>query len=78
MMLGRYEDAPEFRAQAAAGGITLCDAVLGLAGVGVFRDPPVFLVPGDRVRCQADGIGTVENPVVDWSDVPDDAGTDAD
>jgi 2-keto-4-pentenoate hydratase/2-oxohepta-3-ene-1,7-dioic acid hydratase in catechol pathway len=36
------------------------------AGVGVFRDPPVFLQPGDRVRCEIDGIGSVENPVVDW------------
>jgi acylpyruvate hydrolase len=44
------------------------------SGVGVFRDPPVFLQPGDRVRCQVDGIGTVENPVVDWSDVPEDEG----
>jgi 2-keto-4-pentenoate hydratase/2-oxohepta-3-ene-1,7-dioic acid hydratase in catechol pathway len=38
------------------------------AGVGVFRDPPVFLEPGDRVRCEIEGIGSVENPVVDWSD----------
>jgi 2,4-diketo-3-deoxy-L-fuconate hydrolase len=43
------------------------------AGVGVFRDPPLFLEPGDRVRCEIDGIGTVENPVVDWSEVSDDA-----
>jgi 2-keto-4-pentenoate hydratase/2-oxohepta-3-ene-1,7-dioic acid hydratase in catechol pathway len=41
------------------------------SGVGVFRDPPVYLLPGDRVRCQIDGIGTVENPVVDWTDVED-------
>ena len=40
------------------------------AGVGVFRDPPVFLQPGDRVRCEIEGIGRVENPVVDWFDVP--------
>jgi 2,4-diketo-3-deoxy-L-fuconate hydrolase len=40
------------------------------AGVGVFRDPPVFLEPGDRVRCQIEGIGRVENPVVDWTDDP--------
>jgi 2-keto-4-pentenoate hydratase/2-oxohepta-3-ene-1,7-dioic acid hydratase in catechol pathway len=40
------------------------------AGVGVFRDPPVFLVPGDRVRCEIEGIGVVENPVVDWTDDP--------
>ncbi len=42
------------------------------SGVGVFRDPPVFLEPGDRVRCAIDGIGSVENPVIDWSDVPAD------
>ncbi len=40
------------------------------AGVGVFRDPPVFLEPGDRVRCKIDGIGAVENPIVDWTDDP--------
>ncbi|HEX5828760.1 MAG TPA: fumarylacetoacetate hydrolase family protein, partial [Candidatus Limnocylindrales bacterium] len=40
------------------------------AGVGVFRDPPVFLQPGDRVRCEIEGIGVVENPVVDWTDDP--------
>ncbi|MEO5918359.1 MAG: fumarylacetoacetate hydrolase family protein [Candidatus Limnocylindrales bacterium] len=37
------------------------------AGVGVFRDPPVFLEPGDRVRCQVDDVGKVENHVIDWS-----------
>ena len=37
------------------------------SGVGVYRDPPVFLQPGDRARCEIDGIGVVENPVVDWS-----------
>jgi 2-keto-4-pentenoate hydratase/2-oxohepta-3-ene-1,7-dioic acid hydratase in catechol pathway len=41
------------------------------AGVGVFRDPPVFLEPGDRVRCEIDGIGSVENPVIDWRDADD-------
>jgi 2-keto-4-pentenoate hydratase/2-oxohepta-3-ene-1,7-dioic acid hydratase in catechol pathway len=39
------------------------------SGVGVFRDPPVFLEPGDRVRCEVDGIGSIENPVIDWSEV---------
>jgi 2-keto-4-pentenoate hydratase/2-oxohepta-3-ene-1,7-dioic acid hydratase in catechol pathway len=34
------------------------------AGVGVFRHPPVFLQPGDRVRLSIDGIGTLDNPVV--------------
>jgi 2-keto-4-pentenoate hydratase/2-oxohepta-3-ene-1,7-dioic acid hydratase in catechol pathway len=43
------------------------------AGVGVFRDPPVFLVPGDRARCEIDGIGSVENPIIDWSDEDDES-----
>jgi 2-keto-4-pentenoate hydratase/2-oxohepta-3-ene-1,7-dioic acid hydratase in catechol pathway len=38
------------------------------SGVGVFRDPPVFLEPGDRVRCEIEGICSMENPVIDWSD----------
>jgi 2-keto-4-pentenoate hydratase/2-oxohepta-3-ene-1,7-dioic acid hydratase in catechol pathway len=40
------------------------------AGVGVFRDPPLFLQDGDRVRCEIEGIGAVENPVVDWTEDP--------
>ena len=40
------------------------------SGVGVFRDPPVFLEPGDRVRCEIEGIGSVENLIVDWTDDP--------
>jgi 2-keto-4-pentenoate hydratase/2-oxohepta-3-ene-1,7-dioic acid hydratase in catechol pathway len=40
------------------------------SGVGVFRDPPVFLEPGDRVRCEIEGIGSIENPVVDWTEDP--------
>jgi len=40
------------------------------AGVGVFRDPPVFLEPGDSVRCEIEGIGAVENPIVDWTEDP--------
>ncbi len=38
------------------------------SGVGVFRDPPVFIEPGDRVRCEVETIGSVENPVIDWRD----------
>jgi acylpyruvate hydrolase len=38
------------------------------SGVGVYRTPAVFLEPGDRVRCEVEGIGSVENPVVDWTD----------
>jgi 2-keto-4-pentenoate hydratase/2-oxohepta-3-ene-1,7-dioic acid hydratase in catechol pathway len=33
------------------------------AGVGVFRNPAVFLKPGDRVRIEIERIGTLENPV---------------
>lgn len=33
------------------------------AGVGAFRDPPVFLGAGDVVRCEVEGVGAVENPV---------------
>jgi 2-keto-4-pentenoate hydratase/2-oxohepta-3-ene-1,7-dioic acid hydratase in catechol pathway len=34
------------------------------AGVGVFRDPPVLLQPGDEVTVEIDGVGTLTNPVV--------------
>jgi len=47
------------------------------SGVGVFREPPMFLEPGDRARCEIDGLGWVENPVVDWTDVTDDVADDA-
>ncbi len=33
------------------------------AGVGVFRNPPRFLRPGDTVRIEVEGIGVLENPV---------------
>ena len=33
-------------------------------GVGVSMEPPVFLQPGDVVRCEIDGIGAIENKVV--------------
>ena len=35
------------------------------SGVGVFRDPPVFLVPGDVVRVEVEGIGSLTNPITD-------------
>jgi 2,4-didehydro-3-deoxy-L-rhamnonate hydrolase len=43
------------------------------SGVGVFRDPPIFLAPGDRARCEIEGIGSVDNPVIDWTEDPRDA-----
>jgi 2-keto-4-pentenoate hydratase/2-oxohepta-3-ene-1,7-dioic acid hydratase in catechol pathway len=33
------------------------------AGVGIFRDPPLSMRPGDRVRVVIEGIGALENPV---------------
>jgi 2-keto-4-pentenoate hydratase/2-oxohepta-3-ene-1,7-dioic acid hydratase in catechol pathway len=33
-------------------------------GVGVFRDPPVFLKDGDTIQVIVEGIGTLSNPVV--------------
>ena len=35
------------------------------AGVGVGFDPPRFLVPGDRVRVEIEGLGALEHEVVD-------------
>jgi 2,4-diketo-3-deoxy-L-fuconate hydrolase len=34
------------------------------AGVGVFRDPPRLLQPGDVITIEIDGIGSLTNPVV--------------
>ena len=35
------------------------------SGVGVFREPPVFLEPGDVVSVEIEGLGRLVNPVVD-------------
>jgi 2-keto-4-pentenoate hydratase/2-oxohepta-3-ene-1,7-dioic acid hydratase in catechol pathway len=35
------------------------------AGVGGFRQPPVFLRPGDRVDVYVEGVGVLSNPVVE-------------
>jgi 2-keto-4-pentenoate hydratase/2-oxohepta-3-ene-1,7-dioic acid hydratase in catechol pathway len=35
------------------------------AGVGASFDPPKWLVAGDTVRIEVEGVGTLENPVVD-------------
>jgi 2-keto-4-pentenoate hydratase/2-oxohepta-3-ene-1,7-dioic acid hydratase in catechol pathway len=34
------------------------------AGVGAFRDPKVWLQPGDEVTIEIDGLGSITNPVV--------------
>ena len=33
------------------------------SGVGIFRDPPIVLKPGDIVECRVDGIGAIVNAV---------------
>jgi 2-keto-4-pentenoate hydratase/2-oxohepta-3-ene-1,7-dioic acid hydratase in catechol pathway len=33
------------------------------AGVGAFRDPPVFMQPGDEITIEIDGVGALTNPV---------------
>ena len=35
------------------------------AGVGIVRQPPRWLVAGDTVRVEIDGIGALENPIID-------------
>ena len=34
------------------------------AGVGAFRDPPLFMRPGDEITIEIEGIGSLTNPVV--------------
>ena len=38
------------------------------AGVGIAMKPPSSCGPGDVVRIEIEGIGTLENPVVDERD----------
>jgi 5-carboxymethyl-2-hydroxymuconate isomerase len=35
------------------------------SGVGIFREPPVFLEPGDLVRVEVERIGSLTSPVTD-------------
>lgn len=35
------------------------------SGVGNFRDPKVFMKPGDTIEVEIDGIGTLSNPIID-------------
>jgi 2-keto-4-pentenoate hydratase/2-oxohepta-3-ene-1,7-dioic acid hydratase in catechol pathway len=35
------------------------------AGVGHYQDPPRYLAGGDRLRCEIDGIGVLDNAVLD-------------
>jgi acylpyruvate hydrolase len=40
------------------------------AGVGVARNPPIFLQPGDTCEVEIEGIGTLRNVIVDEDDSP--------
>jgi 2-keto-4-pentenoate hydratase/2-oxohepta-3-ene-1,7-dioic acid hydratase in catechol pathway len=40
------------------------------SGVGNFRDPPEFLVAGDTVRIELEGVGVQRNPVIDEPAAP--------
>ena len=42
------------------------------AGVGHFQDPPRYVAGGDVMRCEIEGIGAIENPVVDETPRTDD------
>lgn len=35
------------------------------SGVGVFRQPPIFMEPGDVVRVEVEAIGSLTNPIAD-------------
>lgn len=35
------------------------------SGVGLFRNPPVFMKPGDRIEVEISGIGTLSNVIID-------------
>jgi 2-keto-4-pentenoate hydratase/2-oxohepta-3-ene-1,7-dioic acid hydratase in catechol pathway len=41
------------------------------AGVGAFRDPPVYLQPGDRLQLEIAGVGVLEHAVVEHATRPD-------
>ena len=34
------------------------------SGIGAFRDPPIWLQPGDEITIEIDGLGSITNPVV--------------
>lgn len=42
-------------------------------GVGCFRNPPKWLLPGDVVECEIDGIGTLVTPIVEPLEKPSEA-----
>ena len=36
-------------------------------GVGMARTPPVYMKPGDIAACSVEGVGTLTNPIENWS-----------
>lgn len=44
-------------------GDVICTGTPG--GVGMLMAPPTWLVPGDVVRVEIEGLGVLENPVVE-------------
>ncbi len=40
-------------------------------GVGVFRNPQIFLNPGDIVEVEIEGLGILRNPVTLWKQMPE-------
>lgn len=38
------------------------------AGVGMARNPPVYMKPGDTAACSVEGIGTLINPLERWEE----------
>jgi 2-keto-4-pentenoate hydratase/2-oxohepta-3-ene-1,7-dioic acid hydratase in catechol pathway len=47
------------------------------AGVGHYQDPPRYLVDGDRLRCEIEGIGVLDSVIVDETPRLDDHATAA-
>jgi 2-keto-4-pentenoate hydratase/2-oxohepta-3-ene-1,7-dioic acid hydratase in catechol pathway len=47
------------------------------AGVGHYQSPPRYLADGDLMRCEIEGIGAIENRVVDEAPRSDDHETAA-
>ena len=46
-----------------ADGTARAQCLVSLPGVGAFREPPVFLQPGDEITIEISGFGSLTNPV---------------
>ena len=52
---------PRVRSRSSPGDLLLTGTP---AGVGVFRDPPRLLQPGDEVTIEIESVGSLTNPVL--------------